>query len=661
MRIENGELRIYLKKLVTGQLSIVNCLKGQSLIELLIAIGLSAILIPALFAGIAASREGRAQESQRLEAAILYREAQEAARSVREKNWNTFATNGTYHPVISGSEWSLVAGSEAISGYTRQIVIADAQRNSSGQIVSNGGTADSSTKKLTITVSWTTPFTSKVETTNYYQRYLGNNAFTDASDTDFAGGAFTNTEISGTGQAADVRLTQSAGAGGEYGNKFRVESTSAIGTMTSANTKTALRFTAQESKTVNAIRVYLHSEVGTSPNYRYGIQQDTTGLPSGTYLCSNILTATSAGWKTISLTGCPVLTSGNVYHIVVQYNSGTVSGSRYVALRRSAPLNNLYPKTNNPDPNANTLFATNLTNWTTQGFQPIYELDFSDATYEGNPYESNLEVAVFGTTVIGEKFTYTGTTQNATSISFYARKQGTPAGSLDFVFGAVGGSQTTCTLASSGVATSFGWITCNFASPVSLTQGTAYRIYLKSSSSASGNDYRIWRLVNTNAANYNSINYDGTNSVYTVSTNGGSSWTDTNVNWDIGGFKFTISGTTTYSANGTFESHTSGSFDAGAAAAFNNIIWTATVPAGTTLQLQAAVSNCSNGTTNPPTCSSGTWDYFGSDGVSGTFFPSSGAIPLSRISGRYVRYKATFTSNGSATPTLNDVSINYSP
>ena len=613
---------------------------GQSLVEILIAIGLTGILLPALLTGLVSSREGKAQEGQRLQATALVRESEEAIRSIREKGWTNISANGTYDVAVSGSEWILApCPCSPVNGFSRQVVIADAQRDSNGQIVGSGGATDPSTKKVTASVSWQTPSTSSVETTSYYQRYLGNTAWTQTTDADFNAGTHNNTQTVGSGSSASVELTQSVGGGTDYGNKFRLTATSAIGTMTNSNTRTALKFTAQGDKTVNAIRVYLHNEVGTSPNYRYGIQGDSAGLPSGNYLCSNTLTATSAGWKTISLTGCPALTAGNVYYIVVQYNSGTVSGSRYVALRRSAPLNNLYPKTNNPDPNADTLFATNQTNWTAQGFQPIYELDFQDSTYEGNPYESSAEVAVFGNTQIGEKFTYTGSTQAAESITFYVRKQGTPAGNLDFVVQQIGGSSTTCTVNSSQVGTSNAPVTCTFGSPITLTQGTQYRVYLRSTSSASGNDYRLYRLVNTSAANYNSINYDATNSIYTISTNGGSSWSDStgaNPNWDIGGFYFTISGSASYPSSGQFTSQVSPNIGN---VAFNNITWTASTPAGTSISLEVSINGA---------------PYVGPFSV-----PTS--IPLPNITGSTIRFRANFTSGGSQTPTLNDVSINYSP
>src|SRR3989344_9611665 len=130
-------MRIYLKKLVSCQLSVVNCSSGQSLVEILIAIGLTGILLPALLTGLVSSREGKAQEGQRLQATALLREGEEAVRSVREKGWTNVAANGTYYPEISGSSWVLTScgGScPAINGYTRPIVISDAQRDASGQI-----------------------------------------------------------------------------------------------------------------------------------------------------------------------------------------------------------------------------------------------------------------------------------------------------------------------------------------------------------------------------------------------------------------------------------------------------------------------------------------------------------------------------------------------
>src|SRR3989344_8308197 len=96
--------------------------KGQTLIELLITIGLSAILIPALLTGFALARNGRAQQDQRLKAVAYVKEAEEGVRVVTHNAWENI-TNGVYHPAVSGSTWSLVSGSESIDGFTRRISI----------------------------------------------------------------------------------------------------------------------------------------------------------------------------------------------------------------------------------------------------------------------------------------------------------------------------------------------------------------------------------------------------------------------------------------------------------------------------------------------------------------------------------------------------------
>ncbi len=624
-------------------------LRGQSLIEILVAISLASVLLPAILTGLVASREGKAQEGQRLEATALLKGAQEATKSFYQAGWDTFAQNGTYHPTVSGSAWTLASGSDIVNGYTRQVTISDVYRDSGFSVVTSGGTLDPSTKKVDTVISWNTPRASSVSSTEYFERYLGNSAKVDTLQADFSAGLVNNTEVVNS-SGGEVALAQTPSSS-NWGNEFRLTGTSSIGNMNSSGDKTSLRFTAQATKTVNAIRVYLNAEAGTSPSYRYGIQVDSGGSPSGTYLGSGILTATSAGWKTIALSPAVNVSAATTYHIVVQYNSGTVSGSRYVALRQSAPLNSLYPQTNTADPDASTLFDSGG-GWTVLGGQPIYELDYSDGTFEGNPYETSTAVSVFGVNRIGEKFTVSGGDKIASAVSFYVSQNSTtePLDSLQVELR----DSTNATIEQGVLATvaqtntTYGYFTYNFTTPRTLTNGSTYRIFLKSPGSNSTNFYRVLRITTTNAANFNSITFGGTNSAYTTSANSGSSWTDTNVNWDIGGYYFTVTGAPGFAASGDFTSRV---IDAGSSVAFNNIAWTANVPAGTTLRFQVAISGSAGGP----------FDYFGSDGAAGTFFSGPGPIPLSKVNGRYLRYKATFTSDGVNTPTVSDVSFNFSP
>ena len=74
--------------------------KGYTIIELLVALAIASLMLPALLTGLVSSREGKAQQTQRRQAVSLLNEAEEAVRSYRNRGWDSFAVNGTYHPVV---------------------------------------------------------------------------------------------------------------------------------------------------------------------------------------------------------------------------------------------------------------------------------------------------------------------------------------------------------------------------------------------------------------------------------------------------------------------------------------------------------------------------------------------------------------------------------
>ncbi|MBI2103422.1 hypothetical protein HYT59_00290 [Candidatus Woesebacteria bacterium] len=169
--------------------------RGQVLIELLVAIGVAVVMIPAIFSGFAASREGKGQQSQRLAATSLAEEALEAIRVVREAGWENVETNGVYHPEISGSTWILVAGSETVDSFTRSLTVSDVYRDANGNIVvDGGGTIDPSTKKVNVVVSWTAPLANEVNFTTYLTR-LTNEEYIDTTVADFEAGVNYNTTV----------------------------------------------------------------------------------------------------------------------------------------------------------------------------------------------------------------------------------------------------------------------------------------------------------------------------------------------------------------------------------------------------------------------------------------------------------------------------------
>ncbi|HSX09694.1 MAG TPA: hypothetical protein VLF93_06065 [Candidatus Saccharimonadales bacterium] len=170
---------------------------GQMLVELVMAIGIAAIILPALLTGLVTSRQGRPQQQQSLQATELFKETANAVREVRDNSWTTFAVDGTYHPTIVNNAWTLASGSATTNGFTQQVVIGDVYRDTSGNIVSSGGTLDPSTKKVVITVSWSQPQSTTLSATDYLTRTT-NLTHTETTTTDFNAGTLTQAQVTNT-------------------------------------------------------------------------------------------------------------------------------------------------------------------------------------------------------------------------------------------------------------------------------------------------------------------------------------------------------------------------------------------------------------------------------------------------------------------------------
>ncbi|OGG12522.1 hypothetical protein A3D77_01150 [Candidatus Gottesmanbacteria bacterium RIFCSPHIGHO2_02_FULL_39_11] len=172
--------------------------KGQSIVELLIAMGIATVFLPALASGLFASRNGRAEQNQRLSATALLKESEEANRIAREQDWSSVATPGIYHPSQSGNTWILPTGTEVINGFTRSTTISSVYRDANGDIVTSGGILDPAIVKALNTVSWTTPISNNVSSTQYLGRYLTNSVFSDTTASDFNLGIKSSVSVTNT-------------------------------------------------------------------------------------------------------------------------------------------------------------------------------------------------------------------------------------------------------------------------------------------------------------------------------------------------------------------------------------------------------------------------------------------------------------------------------
>lgn len=187
---------------------------GQSLVELVLLMGLLAVLLPVLMTGFASSREGKAQQKQRLKATALLKETEEAVRSVREKDWVNFAQNGIFHPVSNADgTWSLSVDPITTNGFIQQITISNVYRDIEDKIAPTGR-LDPSTKKIVITISWTQPYISSITSTAYLTR-RDNLVYTESCTTHFDSGNKYGTAVVETSTNPDPRCTSQSLVDGE--------------------------------------------------------------------------------------------------------------------------------------------------------------------------------------------------------------------------------------------------------------------------------------------------------------------------------------------------------------------------------------------------------------------------------------------------------------
>ena len=255
----------------------------------------------------------------------------------------------------------------------------------------------------------------------------------------------------------------------------------------------------------------------------------------------------------------------------------------------------------------NSGFGFNATNWFGQTFQPAVTGQLT-----------RVDLDLFCSMC-------TGTTPNIT-VSIRATAGDLPTGP-DLATATIPGF-------SSGAG---GFFAANFGSPPTLTAGTRYAVVARPVSNPSAG---IYAYVISAANPY-------ANGRRVTSPNSGVTWIGQTT--DVGFKTFMNTG---FAPSGNL---VSGTKDAnphiGGAVTWTTLSWNASTPAGTTVTFQVAASNST----------SGPFNFVGPDGTASTFFTISGAS-LAQFNGlRYLKYQAFLnTSDGTVTPTLNDVAVCFS-
>lgn len=351
-------------------------------------------------------------------------------------------------------------------------------------------------------------------------------------------------------------------------------------------------------------------------------------LPAGTYPS---VTASKAGFTSITFTSIAInsgVTTTRNFDLTAapqvgcftdtaqaDFQSGTSSNCDPI----TTPGSLILSKPSNIDQQnlsvTSSGFAFNTTSWAGQTFTPAVT---------GALTRIDLDLFCSGCT---------GTTPNiAVSIRATAGSPPVPTGS-DL-------ASTTIAGFSSGAG---GMFSAVFASPVTLTAGVRYAVIMRPVSPPSAGTYAYV----CSCGNGNTGTNPYANGQRVVSSNSGGSWTADTAQGgrDLGFITYMHSG---FASSGNFISSTKDANPAaGKMAAWGTIGWNATVPAGTTLQIQAAASDSVYGPFN----------FVGPDGTAGTYFTNGAS--LDRFNNhRYLQYKVVMTTtNSGVTPTLSDVTL----
>lgn len=623
--------------------------KGQSLVELLIVIGLFVVIAPAILTGFVSSREARPQRERRLESLVLLREAEEALRTVREEDWANIDSNITmgsaYHPEIFGSTWTLVSGSETVNtAFTRQIVINDVQRDSGGAIVASGGTVDDSTKAATITVSWTEPIAASSEATVYLTRSYDNDVWSETSQSNFDSGTFTNT-VSTTSSGGEVELDQSSGGSGDWATPV-------------------LEGSYDNSGNDDAQGVFVDGA------YAYWGRSSGSGDDFIIMDISDPSNVSKEGGADLGGTGYDIYVSGNYAYVATSNNSQELQVFDISDKTNPTEIDNIDLGDKR---DAYSVYGTGNYIYVGKdasggGNREIYIIDVSDPNNISEVGSIELGDDVNDIKIAGN-YMYIAT--DGTEFLIYDISSPTSpssVGSYDAPSGSDGegvfvddandraylvtrsssGSEfyiiDISSKSSPSLIGSFDignhannvWVVCDLAF-IANDQNSSVSITILDISSE-GSPVLYGTYDNSSDVYDLAVSADGAY-LYAATTNNASEF----LALSGGGGSCDGSG---YLTSGTFESQ---SFDAGSEVAFNYLTHSFTEPANQDLNLQYAVNNDDT-----------TWNFIGPDGTGGTYFEDDGQIPLGSIKGRYFRYKVYFTGDGSDTPVFEDFSVNYS-
>lgn len=127
---------------------------GQSLIELLVAMGVFILVISSTMFLTLDSHLANRQGGERTKAAFFAEAGLSGASSIANQAWK-FLTDGEHGLDYSGGYWQWQGNSDILDGrFVRRLSVEPVYRDAAGEIAATGGTIDFDTKKISSLVTW---------------------------------------------------------------------------------------------------------------------------------------------------------------------------------------------------------------------------------------------------------------------------------------------------------------------------------------------------------------------------------------------------------------------------------------------------------------------------------------------------------------------------
>lgn len=633
-------------------------IRGFSLIEVVVAMGVFSIVVFSIIELFIASQEAGSIGREKTKAGYLLSGYLEDIRNIRRNGWNNLV-NGRYILVSSGGNLNSQAttSGELIDNFNRHLLIEDASRDDTGKLVSSGGTVDPSTKKVTVTVSWTGLHPGQISQTTYLTRYMDNLAWTQTTDTDFNTGTKNGVAVINN-SGGEVIL----GAGGQ-------------GDWCNPNQAIVAQLDLPKNGVANALSAYEGRAIA-------GTGENASGVSLADISISNsnppipTIQGTANEYKTND-----VFLEGNYAYLATDDNQKEVviiDLTTYLEVGYfNVPFN----------PNATSIFVSGNRGYVTAGLF-LYIFDLTSKIGARPQLGSFFFLGIATSVTVNGNYAYVSLASSPIEMQIinivdpqqlsntgWANVNGTdgkrifvnPSGTRAYLATGASSSRREFFIidisTKSGARPTVGSYEANGMNPKNLSVVPGNKAILVGSGAE---EYQVIDISSeANPVYCGGVNIDaGVRGVVGILEADGDAYSyivtgDANAEFKIieggpGG---------QYSASGMYESTT---LDAGHQTAFNRFFVTFDAPPLSSIRFKVSVKDPAGAS-----CTSTTFDnldFVGPDGTSLTYFSGDSAMPLNNDGsgfenpGQCFRYRAYLeTTDFTQTPTLYDFTVNYSP